>query len=666
MQEILRFLSRRRPPFWVRYGSVIALIGAVTVIRLLVTLDTAPFLLYLLVLFIIATAFGRGPGLLGTAASAAFAAFLFIRASDEARLSGSQITALIEFVAISSAMVLVCAALRRALTENERFLTTLNEANASLMRSQTTLAAAIKEAEALKEEAEVAKDAAEAANRAKSAFLANMSHELRTPLSAVIGYSEMMEEEVEDLGEASLLRDLGKVKSNARHLLSLINDVLDLSKIEAGRMDTYAERIEVAALVREVEATVEALVGQKGNRLAVRVEPDVGTMTTDIVKLRQCLLNLLSNAAKFTENGQLTLEVRRDSGSDPAMLEFRVIDTGIGMTEEQLSRLFERFAQADETTTRRFGGTGLGLAITRAFSRLLGGDIMVESTAGEGTTFTLRLPAVMPEQPPEEPTATPSPAEGRQTVLVIDDDPAQRDLMVRFLERQDFAVATAANGLDGLDMAKRIHPRAITLDVMMPQVDGWSVLQQLKADPDLARIPVVIISFVNDKFLSASLGAADHVDKPVQWDKLKRVMDHLRDAEGDVLVVDGDADIRAHLRATLEAEGWSVVEAADGREALDKVMHGPPRAVLLDLATPAIDGFALLHDLREKPGCAHIPVIVFSAREIAPADRARLDEADLVIDGTADLEAVADELKTLIPPLVDAHDHKPSEAAPGE
>ena len=658
MQEFLRFLSRRRPPFWVRYGSVVALIGAVTVVRLLVTLDTAPFLLYLPALFIIATAFGRGPGLLGTASSATFAAFLFIRASDEARLSGSQITALIEFVAISTAMVLVCAAMRRALADNERYLATLNEANASLMRSQATLAAAIKEAEASKEEAEIAKDAAEAANRAKSAFLANMSHELRTPLSAVIGYSEMMEEEVEDLGEASLLRDLGKVKSNARHLLSLINDVLDLSKIEAGRMDTYAERIEVAALVGEVEATVEALVGQKGNRLAVEVEPDVGTMMTDVVKLRQCLLNLLSNAAKFTENGLLTLKVRRDRGSDPAMLEFRVIDTGIGMTEEQLSRLFERFAQADETTTRRFGGTGLGLAITRAFSRLLGGDIMVESTAGRGTTFTLRLPAVMPEQPPEEPAATPSPAAGRQTVLVIDDDPAQRDLMVRFLERQDFAVETAANGFDGLEKAKRIHPRAITLDVMMPQIDGWSVLQQLKADPDLARIPVVIISFVNDKSLSASLGAADHVDKPVQWDKLKRVMDHLRDAEGDVLVVDGDADIRAHLRATLEAEGWSVVEAADGREAREKVMHGPPRAVLLDLATPAIDGFALLHDLREKPGCAHIPVIVFSAREIAPADRARLREADLVIGGTADLEAVADELKTLVTPPVEAHDQK--------
>ena len=243
--------------------------------------------------------------------------------------------------------------------------------------------------------------------------------------------------------------------------------------------------------------------------------------------------------------------------------------------------------------------------------------------------------------------------------------------MVRFLERQDFAVETAGNGLEGLEMARRLRPRAITLDVMMPQVDGWTVLQQLKADPDLAGIPVVIISFVNDKFLSASLGAADHVDKPVQWDKLKRVMDHLRDADGDVLVVDGDAALRSHLRSTLEAEGWSVVEAADGREALERVMHGPPRAVLLDLATPAIDGFALLHDLREKPGCAHIPVIVFSAREIAPADRARLDEADLVIGETKDLERVADELKALVPSLVAAHDQKPSagagvSATPGE
>ncbi len=369
-----------------------------------------------------------------------------------------------------------------------------------------------------------AKDAAESANRAKSSFLANMSHELRTPLSAVIGYSEMMEEEVEDMDEPGLLTDLGKIKSNARHLLSLINDVLDLSKIEANRMDTFAEDVEVAALVDEAAGTVGALVAQKGNQLVVDVAADAGAMHTDVVKLRQCLFNLLSNASKFTENGRVTLHVHREGEMDATTLVFQVSDTGIGMTEEQLGRLFQRFAQADETTTRKFGGTGLGLAITKAFSRLLGGDIAVESTPGVGTTFTLRLPAYMPEQQTyEDGAAVPGQEdkEDRQTLLVIDDDAGQRDLMVRFLERQNFNVRTAANGPSGLEIARMVKPRAIMLDVMMPHVDGWAVLTALKGDPELSKIPVVMVTFNNDNGLSLTLGAADHVDKPVRWDKLK-------------------------------------------------------------------------------------------------------------------------------------------------
>ncbi len=345
-----------------------------------------------------------------------------------------------------------------------------------------------------------AKEAAEAANRAKSAFLANMSHELRTPLSAVIGYSEMMEEEVEDMGEQGLLTDLGKIKSNARHLLSLINDVLDLSKIEANRMDTFAEDVEVAGPRRGCRGDGRHPGRAEEQQLAHRGgAPDVGAMHTDVVKLRQCLFNLLSNASKFTENGRVTLQAPSCKASlEPPTLVFRVSDTGIGMTEEQLARLFQRFAQADETTTRKFGGTGLGLALTRAFSRLLGGDISVESTIGVGTSFTLRLPAAMPEQQVyDDGTAVPGQQEReeRQTVLVIDDDAAQRDLMARFLDRQGFNVRTATNGVSGLEIARMVKPRAITLDVMMPQVDGWAVLAALKADPDLAKIPVVMITF---------------------------------------------------------------------------------------------------------------------------------------------------------------------------
>ena len=497
-------------------------------------------------------------------------------------------------------------------------------------------------------ELEAARDAAEAANRAKSVFLANMSHELRTPLSAVIGYSEMMEEEVEDLGETRLLTDLGKVKANARHLLSLINDVLDLSKIEANRMDTFAEEVDVAALCNEVAATVEALVKQKANRLELDLGTGLGTMRTDAVKLRQCLFNLLGNASKFTEAGLISLSARRQAD----WLDFVVRDTGIGMTGEQLGRLFERFSQADETTTRKFGGTGLGLAITRAFARLLGGDIAVESRYGEGSTFTLRLPATMPDrQAPEEGSATvetlPS---DRHVVLVVDDDATQRDLMIRFLERQGFAARTAPDGPRGLALARELKPRAILLDVMMPQMDGWSVLATLKEDPDLAKIPVIMVTFVDERGLSTSLGAADHVNKPVNWHTLKGVLDRLRAADGDVLIVDDDPDARQRLRQRLERDGWTVQEAADGKAALDMVAHGPPRAILLDLTMPVMDGFAFLQALRVRPGCQDIPVVVFSARDLSAADRAKLKEADRVLSKTMSLRDLSGELRALVPP----------------
>ena len=372
-----------------------------------------------------------------------------------------------------------------------------------------------------------------------------MSHELRTPLSAVIGYSEMLEEELEDIGQKSLLDDVLKIKSNARHLLSLINDVLDLSKIEAERMTSYAEEFKTATLLHEVSSTVEALVAKKQNTLVLDFgdEAALGFMHTDQVKIRQCLFNLISNASKFTENGTITLQARR-TGDE---LLFSVADTGIGMSPEQLDKLFERFAQADESTTRRFGGTGLGLAITRAFCRLLGGDVSVVSVEGQGSTFSMRIPATLPVVP-DEPEAELEPGHGqvsgKQLVLVVDDDANQRDLLTRFLEREGFAVQTAPDGQTGLDMAKRLLPRAILLDVMMPQMDGWSVLTALKADPTVANIPVVLVTFVNDPAMGTSLGAAELVPKPVDWDQLAHVMERFR-GEGDVLVVDDDPDARA-------------------------------------------------------------------------------------------------------------------------
>ena len=501
-----------------------------------------------------------------------------------------------------------------------------------------------------------AKDSAEAANRAKSSFLANMSHELRTPLSAVIGYTEMLEDEAEDMGEQAMLTDLGKIKTNAKHLLGLINDVLDLSKVEAEKMDVFAEDIEVAAFTRDAAGTVETLVQRNSNELVVDIGDDLGTMRSDAVKLRQCLFNLLSNAAKFTEGGTITLGVRREASEKGDWLSFSVRDTGIGMTSEQVSRLFQRFAQADETTTRKFGGTGLGLALSRAFALLLGGDVAVESVEGQGTCFTLRVPAVLPERTLEpDVKATLEALHGTgELVLVIDDEASQRDLMSRFLQRQGFTIRTASDGRSGVDLAKSLLPHIILLDVMMPGMDGWSVLRALKADPATSAIPVIMVSFVADPGLSITLGAADAVPKPVDWTRLKSVLDQFRETGGDVLVVDDDADIRQRLRTVLEKNGWTVQEAGNGAEALERVAHAPPHLILLDLTMPVMDGFAFLHRLRDLPDHADIPVIVLSARDISAAEREQLVEADQVLrKGETSMRELTEEIRKL--------DHRSSE-----
>jgi signal transduction histidine kinase/CheY-like chemotaxis protein len=483
------------------------------------------------------------------------------------------------------------------------------------------------------EEAEEARAQAQEANKTKSAFLANMSHELRTPMNAIIGYSEMLIEEAEDTGEKWMEPDLKKILSSAKHLLQLINDILDLSKIEAGRMTVFLESVDIAQAARDVSATIEPLVGKNANTFELQCPADIGTMRTDLTKLRQTLFNLLSNASKFTEKGRITLKIARRADH---MVSFSVTDTGIGMTPEQTGKLFGEFVQADASTTRKYGGTGLGLAISRKFCRMLGGDITVESAPGQGSTFTALLPAEAKEPAPEPAVATPAPAVlpaaesvsagARGTLLVIDDDPDSRDLLKRMLEKDGYAVLAAPGGAEGLVLAKERQPDLITLDVMMPSMDGWAVLSALKADPATADIPVVMMTMVEDKPMGFALGASDYLTKPIDKARVLQVVSRRVGHQGeDVLIVEDDPMAADIVRRTLETDGRSSRHARNGREALRMVHEARPSLIVLDLMMPEMDGFAFLDALRmEGPDFAAIPVVVLTAKDLTPDERGQL------------------------------------------
>ncbi len=485
------------------------------------------------------------------------------------------------------------------------------------------------------DELEAARKDAVRASQVKSDFLANMSHELRTPLNAIIGYSQMLQEEAADDGQDDYLADLGKIERAGTHLLKLINDILDLSKIEAGRMTVFIEKVNIPTLIGEVQSIIEPLAAKNGNRFIVDCPAEIGSIDCDVTKVKQSLLNLLSNASKFTSNGTVGLAVSRaGAGADERMV-FCVTDSGIGMTPEQMDRLFQAFAQADSSTTRKFGGTGLGLAITRHFARMLGGDVSVASEPGVGSTFTLVLPvhdhsALPAAEDAAEPKRTVSgDAESAHTVLVVDDDEAVHDVVGAMLARDGYRVLHARSGPEAMTLAREQRPDAITLDVMMPQMDGWTVLSSLKGDAALRDIPVIIVTMLNDRAIALSLGAEAFLSKPIDWAQLSAVLKqfarHDAATAAPILVVDDDPEMRDMTRRMLERMGIAVHEAADGAEALAWLEANPrPSLILLDLMMPVVDGFEVLERLKQNDRWSDIPVLVATSKDFNADELAQL------------------------------------------
>jgi signal transduction histidine kinase/DNA-binding response OmpR family regulator len=480
------------------------------------------------------------------------------------------------------------------------------------------------------EELEEARDQAQRANQVKSRFLANMSHELRTPLNAIIGYSQILQEDLSDRGQQDFLPDVAKIEVAGNHLLSLINDILDLSKIEAGRMEIYKEWFNVADLVGDVEMLVRPLASRHDNILVIKCPPHIGSVESDITKIKQTLLNLLSNAAKFTKEGTIELLVERSGEADACTLTFSVSDTGIGMDEEQLGRLFQAFSQADNSTSSKFGGTGLGLAISRSFAQMLGGELTVTSKAGEGSRFVFAVPVAatydddaLADNEPGWSEADNDRLAPCTTLLVVGQDPTALDFLNSHLSREGFRLLFASGGGEALQLARSKRPSAIALDIMMLWAEGCSVLAMLKGEPEIADIPIVLVSVSNERALGFTLGAAAILTKPVDGTALSDFIVRLSQVKaGTVLVVEDDGATLDLMQRTVERVGYSAVLTRNGCEAMDWLrINQPPVIVLLDLNMPEMNGFEFLARLRENENWRAIPVLVVTGKQLTLAER---------------------------------------------
>eukprot|EP00913_Durusdinium_trenchii_P028314 g26542.t1 len=518
---------------------------------------------------------------------------------------------------------------------------------------------------------EDARDKALAANRTKDSFLANMSHELRTPLTAIIGYSEYLERGAVKNQQDDIAGDLRKILSAGRHLLAVIEDVLDLAKIEVGEMKLHLVEFDVKEIIDDVTGAMEFAARKNSNELESNCGQDVGHMVADAKRVRQILFNLLGNACKFTEQGKVTLSVNTKTERGREGLQFQISDTGIGMTPEQIARLFKPFSQADSSTSRKYGGTGLGLAISRRFCTMMGGTITVNSETGQGSVFTVWLPSVVeapktPEKPAvkeqqrSEVLQSTEPAgdngniseNGSQKakILVIDDDPVMCELMHRQLGKNGFEVRTALDPRDGLEAARSWNPDVITLDIAMPDMDGWEVTARLKEDKATRDIPIIMVTMIDDRSRGFAMGAYDFLTKPVEWGQLTGILEtavHPREP-ASVLVIDDDPIFRASVCDKLKQCGWTVMEAENGAHAFEKLEEHPPELILLDLVMPVMNGFEFLSNLESRADLNSIPLVVMTGIDpLMQCDQEQQQQLSnraekILIKGTYDIDELLD------------------------
>ncbi len=484
-------------------------------------------------------------------------------------------------------------------------------------------------------------------NRMKSEFLANMSHELRTPMNAIIGYTSLILDRT--YGEITPKQENGlqRIETNSRNLLQLINNILDLSKLNAGRMPLFKETCRLKDITDEVLQTMECLAHERKLTLSAEV-PEALTLETDKTKLKQVLINLVANAVKFTHEGGVS--IRAEALEEPPRLRLFVQDSGIGIKEEDIALLFEEFKQLDASPTREYGGTGLGLTICKKIVELMGGTIQVKSIMGTGSTFTVTLPAVMKTAPGEVTPLPPVPdvKKGQKIILSIDDDPEVLTLLADSLKGTGYAFLGAQSGQEGLALARQVHPHAITLDIMMPHMDGWSVLQTLKNDPDLRSIPVFIVSIMENKALGFSLGVTDYIVKPFEReDLLSKLKACEKGAPNKVLVVDDDSAMTRLLGESLKQEGYAVTVAANGRAALAELAQRKPDILFLDLMMPECSGFEVLEAIDKDPKLQGLRVFVMTAKHLTPQETQYLEErVEMIVQkGSRSLQEILSVLK---------------------